>query len=84
MGWIAVAAVIWASYAALLGYVGGKTFEDDHTQAFLLAFVTALSATVLIEVVRHFWGKWRGGDAAEILVEEIEEQTAPTETGPAI
>jgi len=84
MGWIAVAAVIWASYAALLGYIGGKTFEDDHTRAFLLAFVTALSATVLIEMVRHFWGKWRGGDAAELIVEEIEEQTAPTETGPTV
>jgi membrane-associated protein len=54
MGWIAVAAVIWATYAALLGYLGGKAFEDNHTKAFLTAFFTALAATVLIEVVRHF------------------------------
>ena len=53
MAWIAVAAVIWASYAALLGFVGGKAFEDDHTKAFLLAFAAAISLTVLIEVVRH-------------------------------
>jgi membrane protein DedA with SNARE-associated domain len=53
MMWIAVAAVIWASYAALLGYFGGKTFEDDHTKAFLFAFGGALLVTVLIEVVRH-------------------------------
>jgi membrane-associated protein len=54
VGWIAAAVVIWASYAALLGYIGGKAFEDDHTKAFLLAFVAAISATLLIELVRHF------------------------------
>ena len=46
MAWIAVAAVIWATYAALLGFVGGKAFEDDHTKAFLLAFAAAFSLTV--------------------------------------
>lgn len=55
--WIAVAAVIWASYAALLGYIGGKAFEDNHTMAFLFAFGAALSVTVIIEVVRHFRNK---------------------------
>jgi membrane-associated protein len=57
MGWIAVAVVIWATYAALLGYIGGKAFEDDHTKAFLVAFACAISATVVIEVVRHFHTK---------------------------
>ena len=57
MGWIAVAATIWASYAALLGYIGGKTFQDNHTKAFLVAFGLAISMTVIIEVVRHFWKK---------------------------
>jgi membrane protein DedA with SNARE-associated domain len=52
--WVGAAAIIWASYAALLGYVGGKTFEDNHTLAFVVAFTTAVSITVLIEVVRHF------------------------------
>ena len=55
MGWVAVAGVIWASYAALLGYIGGRSFEDNHTKAFLVAFGCAIAATVLIEVVRHFW-----------------------------
>ena len=45
--------LIWASYAALLGYVGGKTFEDNHTLAFVVAFTMAISITVLIEIVRH-------------------------------
>jgi membrane protein DedA with SNARE-associated domain len=44
--------MIWASYAAILGYSFGTKFEDDHTTAFLLAFGAALSITVLIEVVR--------------------------------
>jgi membrane protein DedA with SNARE-associated domain len=51
--WVGTAAVIWASYAALLGYIGGKTFEDNHTLAFVVAFTSAVSITVLIEVVRH-------------------------------
>ena len=53
MGWVGVAVVIWATYAALLGFIGGKAFEDDHTKAFLVAFVAAISATVVIEVGRH-------------------------------
>jgi membrane-associated protein len=51
--WVAVAAVIWASYAAGLGYAFGRSFQDNHTAAFLLAFAAALSITVVIEVVRH-------------------------------
>ena len=53
VGWITIAVLIWATYAALLGYIGGKAFEDNHTLAFLVAFGAALGMTVLIEVVRH-------------------------------
>jgi membrane-associated protein len=52
-GWIAIAATIWASYAAVLGAIFGRTFSDNHTLAFLLAFAAALMITVVIEVVRH-------------------------------
>lgn len=52
-GWVALAAVIWASYAAGLGAVFGRRFKDNHTLAFLLAFGAALSITVVIEVIRH-------------------------------
>lgn len=51
--WIALAAAIWASYAALLGYVGGRAFQDDHTKAFVAALIIGVSATVAIEVVRN-------------------------------
>ncbi len=53
IGWIAIAAMIWASYAGLLGYFGGKVFADNHTKAFLVAFGAALGITVVIEIVRH-------------------------------
>lgn len=67
--WIAVAAVIWATYAALLGAIGKKTFKDNHTAAFLLAFGAAVAVTIVIEVVRHF--RTRGTSAVE-LVQEAE------------
>lgn len=57
---IAVAACIWATYAAVLGYSFGDRFKDDHTRAFVLAFATALSITVLIEVVRYVYvHRWK-------------------------
>ena len=49
---MAVAAVIWATYAAGLGYLFGQAFEDDHAIAFWLAFGTALGITALIEIIR--------------------------------
>jgi membrane protein DedA with SNARE-associated domain len=52
-GWVALAAVIWATYAAGLGFIFGNRFKDNHTLAFLLAFSCALSITIIIEVVRH-------------------------------
>jgi len=61
-GWIAVATIIWASYAGLLGFFFGQAFEDDHTLAFWLAFATALAITGLIEVVR--WLRERRKPAA--------------------
>lgn len=54
MKWSAIAAVIWGLYATLLGFIGGKSFEDNHTKAFLTAFSIAIVATVLVEIVRHF------------------------------
>lgn len=51
-GWVAVAGLLWATYAAVLGFVFGQQFQDDHTLAFLLAFGTALGITGLIELIR--------------------------------
>lgn len=67
--WVAVAAVIWATYAAVLGYIFGQTFKDNHTLAFILAFGAALSITLIIEVVRHQRAK-RGEDVPPLDVSE--------------
>ena len=56
-GWVAVAGLVWATYAAGLGYIFGQTFQDNHTLAFWLAFGCALSITALIELIR--WARDR-------------------------
>ena len=63
--WVAVAATIWASYAALLGRLGGEAFKDDHTKAFLFAFGLAIGANVLIEIVRHIRNKRKAAAAPQ-------------------
>ncbi len=52
VGWAVVAASVWSLYASLLGFVGGKSFADNHTKAFLIAFAGAFGVTVLIEAIR--------------------------------
>jgi len=49
----AAAALGWALYASLLGYFGGKTFEDAPWKGLLAAFALALLVTGTIELVRH-------------------------------
>jgi membrane protein DedA with SNARE-associated domain len=52
-GWIAVAAAIWATYAAGLAYIVGKPFENHHGVALGVAFATAVTINLSIEAVRH-------------------------------
>ena len=49
----AIAAATWGSYTVLLGYFGGKTFEEEPWKGLLLAFAIALAVTAVVEVVRH-------------------------------
>jgi len=60
----AVACLLWASYAALLGYFGGKTFEDHPWFGLLIALGIALSLGFVVEAVRHLRAR-RSGDGAE-------------------
>jgi membrane protein DedA with SNARE-associated domain len=48
-----IAGVIWATYAALLGYFGGKTFEDHPLWGVALALGIALTLGLGVEAVRH-------------------------------
>jgi membrane-associated protein len=63
--WVALAALIWASYAACLGAIFGNRFKDNHTVAFLLAFGAALSITIIIETVRHVRNRGKEPEPAE-------------------
>lgn len=47
-----LACFLWASYAALLGFVFGDRFKDDHTTALILAFGAAITLSALIELAR--------------------------------
>jgi membrane-associated protein len=49
---ILVAAGLWATYGALVGYVGGRTFRDQPLYALLLAFAIAGLVTGGIELLR--------------------------------
>jgi membrane-associated protein len=52
------AGIVWATYAALLGYVGGRTFEENPLYGFLIAFAVALAVTCAVEAYR--WARKRG------------------------
>jgi membrane protein DedA with SNARE-associated domain len=49
-----IAAVAWASYAALIGYLGGKAFEDNPLWGLLLGFGIAAAVFVIVELVRRY------------------------------
>ena len=50
----ALAAILWALYGSLLGYFGGRVFEDRPILAVLVALGIAFGITVGVEGVRKF------------------------------
>ncbi len=50
--WDIVAGLAWGSYSALLGFVGGKSFEEQPWKGLLVAFAIAVAVTIAIELVR--------------------------------
>lgn len=51
-GYVVLAGIVWAAYGTLLGFVFGRRFQEDHTQAFLFAFGSALILVALAELIR--------------------------------
>jgi membrane protein DedA with SNARE-associated domain len=49
--------VIWGSYTVLLGYFGGRTFEEEPWKGLLLAFGIAVAVTGAIELFRYVRGR---------------------------
>jgi membrane protein DedA with SNARE-associated domain len=48
---------VWATYAGLIGYLGGTTFRDDLWQGLALGFGIALAVALVIELVRRYGRK---------------------------
>jgi membrane-associated protein len=61
-----IAGGIWATYATMLGYIGGKQFEEQPWKGILVGLGIAFSFAFLIEVIR----KWR------------EKRNAPSQAAP--
>ena len=62
-----LAGFIWGTYAACLGYFGGRTFEEEPWKGLILAFVVAIGLASGVELVRHRRERRRAradGDAA--------------------
>lgn len=55
----ALAATSWGLYCALVGYIGGKAFEDNPLKGVALGIGLALGVTLIVEVVRYQRGKRR-------------------------
>ncbi len=65
-----VASLLWASYAALVGYFGGKAFEESPTKGVLLALAIAFGVAGAIEFTRWLRRRSirrRGGTQSDAL-----------------
>jgi membrane-associated protein len=51
--YVAVAAAVWATYSALIGYFGGRVFREQPVYALLLAFGLAAAIGAAGEVYRR-------------------------------
>jgi membrane-associated protein len=58
-----VAGLLWATYAALLGYFGGKTFENHPWLGLGIALGVALSLGFVVEAIRHVRQRRSRGDS---------------------
>ncbi|MFC5747563.1 DedA family protein [Actinomadura rugatobispora] len=61
----AVAAVSWALYGALLGFVGGRAFEHDPIKGVALGIGLAIALTVVVEAVRYLRRRARVGAGSQ-------------------
>jgi membrane-associated protein len=75
----AVATVIWAAFFAVIGFVGGESFEDHPARGLLLAFAIALGLALLVELGRRLVTRGRSRVTAQPEREPVP-QTEESET----
>jgi membrane-associated protein len=56
----AVAAVVWALYAFLIGRIGGRAFEHNIWAGLAVAFGASIALSGVIELIRRLHGRRRG------------------------
>jgi membrane protein DedA with SNARE-associated domain len=61
----AAAALLWALFASVLGYFGGKAFEGTAWKGLLLALGIAFAVAGGVEIVRWCRGRSRAGNRLE-------------------
>lgn len=61
-----IAGIVWGNYAALLGFVGGKQFEQAPWKGLLVAFAAAVGIAGLVELVRWLRQRRRGARRLEV------------------
>src|ERR671910_1482274 len=66
----AMAALGWASYAALMGYLGGRAFEDNPLWGLLVGFGLAALTFLVVEVARRLRARSRRADVVAAVAEE--------------
>jgi membrane protein DedA with SNARE-associated domain len=54
-----VAGVTWAAYTALVGFIGGSTFEEEPGKGLLLGLGMAVAAALVVEAGRRIVGRHR-------------------------
>lgn len=59
----ALAGAIWGTYTVLLGYFGGRSFEEEPWKGLLLAFGIAVAVTAVVEAARHLRARRRAKHA---------------------
>ncbi len=67
-----LAGFIWGTYAACLGYFGGKTFEQQPWKGLIVAFAVAVGVAGLVELVRHRRERRRRDGPAETARADVD------------
>jgi membrane-associated protein len=64
------AAIVWALYAALIGYLGGRAFEDNPILGLLVGFAVAAAIVLAVEAGRRVHARSRRAAVVEAPIGE--------------